>query len=359
MSTTATTKRARLDRERYSIGHMLESSGIPIILVLLVVYFSFVSSEGHLFRSSANLHNILANQSVTGLIAIGMVIPLIAGYFDLSVAAIAGLSSVTFAAVSGTHHQPVVVGIIAALVIAFIAGAVNAVLVAVIRLNPFISTFGMYILIGGLLDWYTNGSPIGNGLPTSLGTWGNSSIAGIPILFWLLMIVALAAWYVLTQTPFGRGLTAIGSNENAARLAGIRVNRSLIIAFLSSALFGGLAGVVLTTRSLVADSTQAQSFLFPALAAVFLGQTAIRPGLSNVWGTMYGVFLVAVAVNGLQLLGADTWVTPVFNGAALIVSVALSTLIGRARARKATSVLIHGGASVQRPGDRTGERVAS
>jgi len=359
MSTTATTKRARLDRGRYSIGHMLESSGIPIILVLLVVYFSFVSSAGHLFRSSANLHNIFANQSVTGLIAIGMVIPLLAGYFDLSVAAIAGLSSVTFAAVSGTHHQPVVVGIIAALVIAFIAGAVNAVLVAVIRLNPFISTFGMYILIGGLLDWYTNGSPVGNGLPTSLGTWGNSSIAGISILFWLLMIVALAAWYVLTQTPFGRGLTAIGSNENAARLAGIRVNRSLIIAFLSSALFGGLAGVVLTTRSLVADSTQAQSFLFPALAAVFLGQTAIRPGLSNVWGTMYGVFLVAVGVNGLQLLGANTWVTPVFNGTALIVSVALSTLIGRARARKATSVLIHGGASVQRPGDRTGKRVAS
>jgi ribose transport system permease protein len=341
MSTTAVTRRGRIDRQRYSLSHMLESAGIPILLVVLVVYFGFISSEGHLFRSSANLHNILANQSVTGLIAIGMVIPLVAGYFDLSVAAIAGMSSVTFAAVSGTHHQSIAVGIVAAMVVALIAGAVNAVLVAVVRLNPFIATFGMYILIGGLLQWYTNGSPIGAGLPNSLGNWGDSNIVGVPTLFWLLIVMAIVAWYVLTQTPFGRGLTAIGSNENAARLAGIRVNRSLIIAFLSSALFGGLAGVVLTTRSLVADSTQAQSFLFPALAAVFLGQTAIRPGLNNVWGTVYGVFLVAVAVNGLQLLGAETWVTPVFNGAALIVSVALSTLVGRARASKAKSILVN------------------
>jgi ribose transport system permease protein len=314
-----------------------------MLLVLLVIYFGFISSEGSLFRSSANLHNILTNQSVTGLIAIGMVIPLVAGYFDLSVAAIAGLSSVTFASVSGPHHQTVAVGVVSAIVVALIAGAVNAVLVAVVRLNPFIATFGMYILIGGLLQWYTGGSPIGNGLPSSLGVWGNSSIAGVSVLFWALLILAVVAWYVLTQTPFGRGLTAIGSNENAARLAGIRVNRSLIIAFMSSALFGGLAGAVLTTRSLVADSTQAQSYLFPALAAVFLGQTAIRPGLNNVWGTIFGVFLVAVAVNGLQLMGADTWVIPVFNGAALIVSVALSTLVGRARANKAKSVLVREG----------------
>ena len=341
MSASALTKRPRFDRSRYPLGHMLESSGIPIFLVLLIAYFGFLSPEGHLFRSSANVHNILANQSVTGLIAVGMVIPLVAGYFDLSVAAIAGMSSVTFAAVSGTHHQPVAVGIVAAIVVALIAGATNAVLVAVVRLNPFIATFGMYILIGGLLDWYTGGSPIGSGLPNSLGTWGNSSVAGIPILFWLLLVAAVVAWYVLTQTPFGRGLTAIGSNENAARLAGFRVNRSLIIAFLSSSLLGGIAGVILTTRSLVADSSQAQSFLFPALAAVFLGQTAIRPGLNNVWGTVFGVFLVAVAVNGLQLVGAQDWVTPVFNGGALIVSVALSTLTGRARARKATSVLLH------------------
>ncbi|QGG40327.1 ABC transporter permease [Aeromicrobium yanjiei] len=341
MTMTASTRRPRIDRERFSISHALESAGIPILLVLLVLYFGFVSSVGDLFLSSGNLHNIFANQSVTGLIAIGMVIPLVAGYFDLSVAAIAGLSSVTFASVSGTHGQPVISGIVAAIGVALVAGGINALLVAVLRLNPFIATFGMYILIGGLLEWYTDGSPVGSGLPNSLGDFGNQEFLGIAILFWLLMVLALVAWYVLTQTPFGRVLTAIGSNENAARLAGFRVDRSLVIAFMGSALFGGMAGVVLTTRSMVADSTQAQSFLFPALAAVFLGQTAIRPGLNNVWGTMFGVFLVAVAVNGLQLLGADTWVTPVFNGAALVISVALSTLIARARSRKATSILVN------------------
>jgi ribose transport system permease protein len=151
--------------------------------------------------------------------------------------------------------------------------------------------------------------------------------------------VAIIAWYVLTQTPFGRGLSAIGSSENAARLAGLRVNRSLVIAFLTSAFFGGVAGVLLTTQSLQADSTTAESYLFPALAAVFLGQTAIRPGHSNVWGAMFGVFVVAVAVSGLQLLGAATWVTPVFDGGALMASVAASTLLGRLLTHRAAAAL--------------------
>jgi ribose transport system permease protein len=338
MSAGKNTGRARTEK-RYSVGHVLESCGIPIFLVLLIFYFGFISSIGSDFRSSANIQDILANQSVTGLIAIGTVLPLVAGYFDLSVSASAGLASVTFAAVSGNHHQALILGIVLGLVAALIVGVVNAVLVAVIRLNAFIITFGMYTLIGGLLQFYTGGSPIGQGLPQSLGNFGNSSIIGIPVVFWLLMIVAIVAWYVLTQTPFGRGLSAIGSSENAARLAGLRVNRGLVIAFLTSAFFGGLAGILLTTQTMQADSTTAESYLFPALAAVFLGQTAIRPGFSNVWGAMFGVFVVAVAVSGLQLLGAATWVTPVFDGGALMASVAASTLLGRLRTYRAASVL--------------------
>ena len=133
------------------------------------------------------------------------------------------------------------------------------------------------------------------------------------------MIVAVLAWYLLTQTPFGRKLTAIGSNETAARLAGFRVDRMVFITFLLSGLLGAFAGILLTAQNLGADSTTAPSYLFAALAAVFLGQTAIRPGQYNVWGTMFGVFLVAVAVDGFTLLGAQAWVTPVFDGGALLL----------------------------------------
>jgi ribose transport system permease protein len=337
---TTTTVPVRTRRPRVPVASVLERAGIPILLLALALFFS-LSAIGDLFLSPANLQNIFANQSVTGLIAIGMVVPLVAGYFDLSVAAIAGLASVTFAAVSGTHQMPVLIGMLSALLVAVVAGAVNAVLVALLRLNPFITTFGTYVLIGGLLQLYTEGTTLGNGLPSSLNSWGTQKLLGIALPFWLLLLVGLVVWYVLAQTPFGRKLTAIGSNEAAARLAGFRVDRAVFISFMTSALLGGIAGCVLTSRTLAADATSAQAYLFPALAAVFLGQTAIRPGQYNVWGTVLGVFLVAVSVNGLTLMGASSWVTDVFNGSALVLSVAASTLVTRGRERRARAALMH------------------
>jgi ribose transport system permease protein len=318
---------------------VLEKYGLPLFLLLIIIWFSTSSTIGDVFRSGANLQNIFANQSVTGLIALGMVIPLIAGYFDLSVAAIAGASNVMVASLIGTHGQPVVVGLTLGVVLGAAIGAINGLLVAVWRLNGFICTLGTYIVLGGLLQWYTGGRIINSGLPPELGAWGSLRFLGIAQPFWLLLIVAFLTWYLLTQTPFGRRLTAIGSNEPAARLAGIRVNRSVFIAFVLSGLLAGVAGALLTSRSAGADATTAATFLFPALAAVFLGQTAIRPGQYNVWGAMFGVFFVAVAVNGFTLLGAQSWVTQVFNGAALIVSIAVSRLMTRARERRASAAV--------------------
>jgi ribose transport system permease protein len=328
-------------RPRTSIGELVERSGIPLLLLALIVFFSLSSETGEAFRSSANLQNIFANQSVTGLIALGMVIPLVAGYFDLSVPAIAGLANVTVAAVAGTHHQSLLIGLLAGLGVAVLAGAINGLLIAVVRLNPFVYTLGVYILIGGLLQFYTKGQTIGSDLPASFGAWGSEKFLGIARPFWLLMVVALLTWYLCTQTPFGRKLQAIGSNETAARLAGFRVDRAVFITFVLSGLLGGIAGALLTSRSGAADPTTGTSFLFPAIAAVFLGQTAIRPGRYNVWGTMLGVFLVAVAVNGFTLMGAEAWVTQVFNGAALVGAIAFSTLMARNRDRQARAAVLH------------------
>jgi ribose transport system permease protein len=321
----------------------MEKFGLAFFLVVLVLYFANFGSTSEVFRSTANLQNIFANQSVTGLIAIGMVIPLVAGYFDLSVAAVAGASSVAVASVIGTHGQPVLIGIAVGVALGAAIGVINGLLVAVWRLNGFICTLGTYILIGGLLQLYTGGATITRGLPPELGAWGSIRFLGIARPFWLLMGVAILAWYLLTQTPFGRRLAAIGSNEPAARLAGVRVTRSNFLAFVLSGLVAGIAGALLTSRSAGADANTAPTFLFPALAAVFLGQTAIRPGQYNIWGTMIGVFFLAVAVNGFTLLGAESWVTQLFNGGALIASIAISSLMTRARERRATRAVAREG----------------
>jgi hypothetical protein len=158
---------------------------------------------------------------------------------------------------------------------------------------------------------------------------------GIETPFWLLIVITVAVWFMHRQTPFGRRLTAVGSNETAARLTGIRVDRAVLIAYVLSGLLSGVGGVLLTAQGGNADSTIGISYLFPAMAAVFLGQTAITPGRPNVWGTFFALFLVAVAVDGFTPMGAASWISQVFNGAALLVAVAVSSLMASVRERRA------------------------
>jgi ribose transport system permease protein len=327
---------------RISVGKALERYSLLGLLSVLIIFFSLTPSTSRVFLSAANLQNILANQSVTGFVALGMVVPLIAGYFDLSVAAVAGLSNLTMAALLCTYHTPIWVAVVCGIGVGAVVGLFNGLLAAVLRLNALIATLATYILLSGLMLAYTSGQTISNGFPEKLGLWGSGKWIGVARPFWLLIIGAIVIWYIIALTPYGRRLTAIGSSEIAARLAGIRVTRAVLLSFVASGLLGGIAGVLLTIRTGSGDATTGISYLFPALAAVFLGQTVITPGRANVWGTMIGVFLVAVAVNGLTLLGAQTWVQQVFNGLALLLSLIVSAAVRQMRDRRARRALLAG-----------------
>src|ERR1700689_1289096 len=319
-------------KTRRSVGELVEGAALPI------VFFMTYPTTRNLFAARPNLINLLGNQSVTGLVAVAMVIPLVSGYFDLSVAAIAGLTNVACAAAMVNYNLSPAVAIIVAIAVGLLAGAVNAFLVAGLKLNGFIATLGTYTFLGGLLELYTNGTSI-FGIPAGFGNWGSLFWFEIPRPFWLLIAVAVVIWYALLHTPGGRQLEAIGSNESAARLVGISVDRLVAVSFLGSALVASIAGVLLTSRQGGADPTVATDYLFPALAAVFLGATTIRPGRYNVWGTVIGLFTLAVAINGFTFMGAQAWVTQVFDGLALVLAVAVSTLMRRHRENKAKKLL--------------------
>jgi ribose transport system permease protein len=144
------------------------------------------------------------------------------------------------------------------------------------------------------------------------------------------MAVAVAVWYLLTQTVFGRNLSAIGSNEQSATLVGIKVPRVVFVSFLISGLLGSLAGMLLIANQGNANpAVGGINVMLPALAGVFLGVSAFTPGKYNVPGTVVGLLFVAVAVSGLALLGVAPWVEPVFNGTAVVLAVTLSTFLGR------------------------------
>jgi ribose transport system permease protein len=318
----------------------LEQFGLPLLLVLLIIFFSINEASGPAFRSAANINNLLGNQSVTALVALAMVVPLIAGYYDLSVSAITGVSNIIVASAMSAYHLPISVALLAGITISAVIGFVNGYLVAKVRLNGFVVTLGTYTALLGAITWYTDGRLITSGIPSAFGQWSSDSYIGVPRPFIILIIIALIVWYFLTQLPFGRRLEAIGSSESAARLVGISTTKSIWISFVISGLLAGAAGALQTSRGGAGDPTVGTAFLFPALTAVFLGATTIKPGKYNVWGTVIGVFFVATSVSGLTLLGADVWVQPVFNGVSLIVAVALSTLIARGRESSAARVTL-------------------
>jgi ribose transport system permease protein len=338
MTDTAVTPAQATVTRRARFSAQLEKSGLLVFLVILIAVFAANPTAGGKFRTLANVQNVLANQSVTGLIALAMLIPLVAGYFDLSVAAIAGLSNVTVASLISDHGQSVAVGLVAGIVIGVLAGAVNAFLIAALNLDAFITTLGTYIFWSGALALYTGGKTISSNIPLDFSLWTTKKWLGIPRPFWLLIIAAVIVWFFLSQIPFGRKLAAIGSNEMAALLAGIRTRRAVAVTYLLSGLLAGVAGALLTSSNGGGDATSAISYLFPALAAVFLGRTAIDPGHYNVWGTMLGLFFVAVAVDGFTLLGASASVTQMFNGGALVISIAVATFSTRARERRARAI---------------------
>jgi ribose transport system permease protein len=341
MSTDSKASRSTADTARPDVLNMLlhglERGGLPLLLAAIFVFFSLDSSTGSVFTSSANLDNILGNQAVTGLVALAMVIPLAAGYFDLSVSATCGISNIAVAAAIGTHHWPILPGILFGLAIGAFIGLIMGFLVAKVRLNAFVVTLGAYTLLGGLATLYTKGELIINGIPPSFTAWGTKDWLGVPRPFVLLLIIGVIVWYLLAHIPFGRYVESIGSNETAARLVGIKVDKVIWISFVLSGTLAAAAGVLQTSRSGNGDPGTTTAFLFPAFAAVFLGATTIQPGRYNVWGTLIGVYFVAISVSGFTLMGASTWVQPVFNGASLLVAVALSTLIARGRERRMTA----------------------
>lgn len=309
--------------------------GLPVVLVVAVLLFSFATGPlGVVFRSHQNVSNLLSTYAVTGLVAIAMVIPAVAGSFDLSPSAVAGISNVVVATAISTYKLPVGVAVLIGLLIGAVVGFTLGWLVAKVGLDPFIVTFGVLTLFGGLASLYTNDQLIIAGIPNWFTALGNNTVIGVPMPFFIVVVVAIAVWYLLSQVPYGRHLESIGSNREAARLVGVDVTRSIWVAFVLSGVIAGAAGVLQTIRTGTGDPGTTSQFLNPAFAALFLGATMIRPGKYNVWGTLIGVYLIGVAVSGFTLLGASTWVQPVFNGGALVLAVLLSTLVGRARAKR-------------------------
>ncbi|WP_431710843.1 ABC transporter permease [Glutamicibacter uratoxydans] len=313
------------------LGHFLESYALVILTLLVIIFFSANPASSSAFPTMNNINVILGSQSVTALIAIAALFAFIPGHFDFSLGAVAVSTQVLSAGLMSFYQVPLWAAFLLSMVFAALIGVVNGYFVTQLKMNPFVTTLGMSILLTGGVTWFTGGKTILSGIDPAITRFGSTRILGLPLVFFVVLLIAAIIWYVLTHTPYGRSLYAIGSNQESAKLVGIRVERNVWVGFVLGSLIAGIAGIIQLSRMGSATASSGGDLLFAALAAVFLGATAITPGFFNVIGTLVGAIFVSISVSGLTLSGASGWASSVFNGAALLVAVGLSTYLGRRR----------------------------
>ncbi len=292
---------------------------IPFIgLILLIVVISIMNSA---FLDLSNLLNLLRQVSINGLIAFGMTFVILTGGIDLSVGSILALSS-AFTAILITSGLDPIVALIVGVLGGFLLGVFNGVLVTFGSMAPFIATLATMTIFRGLTLVVTDGNPITNlGDSYMFQLFGKGYFFGIPVPAVAMIIVFIILAIILQKTTFGRHTYAIGGNEVASKISGIKVNRVKILIYGISGLMSALAGAILTSRLNSAQPTAGTSYELDAIAAVVLGGTSLTGGKGRIVGTFIGVLIIGVLNNGLNLLGVSSFYQQVVKGIVILIAV--------------------------------------
>ncbi len=293
---------------------------VGLIVVSIVMVFASDS-----FLSASNISNILRQVSINALIAVGMTYVILTGGIDLSVGAVMALAG-TLAAGLMAGGMNGVLALIICLLIGLGFGLANGAFVAFAGMPPIIVTLATMGIARGLGLIYTGGYPI-SGLPAWINWFGEGRFLGIQAPIVIMIVVYVLGWVLLERTPFGRYVYAIGGNETATRLSGVRVARSKLLIYAISGFTAAVAAVVLTGRLMSGQPNSGQGFELDAIAAVVLGGTSIAGGRGSLIGTLLGALLLGVLNNGLNMVGVNPYVQTVVKG----IIILLAIYIGRER----------------------------
>lgn len=299
---------------------------VVVALVVTVVVFAILRS--HTFLALNNLEAILTSQAALFALSLTLTVALGAGEIDLSIGGVLGFSGVLIGYLSVNKGIPVGISLLISFVAILLVATINSLLIVKVRVNGLITTLAMGTILDGLSEAVSNSSTIGN-IPSSILKPMQARFLGIGMPFWYAVVIGIVIWYVLHHMQGGRFLYFTGEGREAARLAGIRVNRIRTVSLFASSIGAWFAGLIVLGQTGAAQAGIGDPYLLPAYAATFLGAATIKPGRFNPIGTFVAVLLLAVGTTGLQLFGLSNWVTNVFDGAILIVAIGLATLVGR------------------------------
>ena len=324
------TRSRSLAARAFSAGN-LERWALVFAWAVVIAIFSI--AEPSTYFTSGNFQTIFGSQAVLLMLAIGLVLPLTTGDFDLSIASNLSLSAMLIAVLNTEHGVAIIPAILIGLGASTVLGAINGGLVVLIGIDSFIVTLGTGTIALGIVQWISSSNDI-VGISAGLTTWTIANqFLGFPLIFYYGIGATLILFYVFEFTPLGRRLLFVGRGRSVSRLSGLRVTRIRWGSFIMCGFFSGIAGIMYAGSLGGADPASGQTFLLPAFAACFLGATAIRPGRFNPIGTFIAVYFLVSGITGLQLLGVQNFVQQLFYGGALVIAVALSQI---ARRRGAT-----------------------
>ena len=300
---------------------------LMVNVVLLVVLCGALALSADNFAEWNNARNVLRAISVVGIVAAAMTLVMISGGLDLSVGGVVAISGVT-AALLAKGGMPVPLAFLLGVGAGSVVGAVNALLIVSLNLNSVIATLGTLYVCRGVANLLTDGLPV-NEVPASWSELGTGFVLGVPTPAVILLAVILVLAVVQRRTLLGKHAIAVGSNFEAARLAGIRVDRVRIGLYVLSGTLAGLAGIIVSSQLSSGQPTAGTGLEFDAIVAAILGGTSLSGGEGSVVGALLGALILGTLNNGLNLLGVESFWQTVVQGVILVAAVGVDALVRR------------------------------
>lgn len=294
------------------------------ILIILLALAAFVQSQNSHFLTDYNIRIVLKDFSIFGLIAIGETLVILTAGIDLSPGSMVALTGFV-AALATVHGIPMPIAIGLSLLLAVAVGLMHGLFVTKLGVAPFIITLGTFTIARAAAALPTHGTPI-TGLPDQFRTIASAHIGPIPLPAIILLVFAAAAVLVTQYSVLGRDIYAVGGNIEAARLAGVNVDRRRIFCYVVSTLMAGVAGVIVASKIWLGDPGVGQNYELTAISAVVIGGTSLMGGEGTIFGSLLGAAIMSVLANAFTFLNVDAYWQPVLIGAIVVVAVTIDSL---------------------------------
>lgn len=325
---SAPVQQIKKQRPSFHLFDFFYRYGTILTIVVLIVIFA---ASNPAFLQSGNIINILRSISIVTIIAVGLTISLAVNGFDLSVGSVATLSNAIVISMFVWFSQNPLIAILSALAASIIVGLLNAWMIVKMKIPDMLMTLAMMFIIQGLAQTYTKGATISENMVLPDGTFSTgtipaffSKIGQVPYIILIMAAIVLFAHVFMTYTKHGRFMYIIGGNKEAARLSGIHVNKYKISAYLLSALFAAIGGIVLASRVMTAEINAGAPYLMDGVAAAFIGFSVMGAGKPNAFGTFIGAVLIGILQNGLVMMSVPYYAMDIVKGSVLALALALT-----------------------------------